>query len=101
MKVSDLLADLSQLGGAKWALHAEARRRAGLGEDIIELTIGEPDTPMAAEIAPAIAKALDNHRVGYAAGQGEPALLEVLAEIYSSKRGHAFAPQQFAIMGKF
>lgn len=43
MRYAPITEWLSSLGSDRWALHIAARRRAASGEQIIELTIGEPD----------------------------------------------------------
>ena len=43
MRYASVTDRLSGLAGAKWALHARARAMQAAGEQIIELTIGEPD----------------------------------------------------------
>ena len=45
MQYSSLTENLKNLGSNKWAVHVEARKRIAAGDDIIELTIGEPDMP--------------------------------------------------------
>lgn len=95
MHVTDVVRNLSTLGGAKWDVHIAARRMQAEGKKIFEMTIGEPDQPMSPEIAPAIAEALARGRTSYSNGRGEPALLGALAERYSQRRGRPFSKQQF------
>ena len=45
MKLASITQRLSGLGSDKWAVHIEGKRRAGAGEDLIFLSIGEPDAP--------------------------------------------------------
>ena len=95
MQVTDVVRSLSALGGAKWDIHQEARRLQAAGQDVLFLTIGEPDQPMSPDIAPAISEALAQGRTTYSNGRGEPALLNALAERYTQRRGRTFSPQQF------
>lgn len=95
MQTTDVVQNLSTLGGAKWDVHIAARRMQAEGRQILEMTIGEPDQPMSPEIAPAIEEALARGRTAYSNGRGEPALLEALAERYTQRRGRAFTPNQF------
>lgn len=78
---------LAQLGSARWSVHFNARRRIAAGEDIIELTIGEPDLATPKHLVSAVHKSLLSGRTGYAGGQGEPVLLRALSEKYSSRTG--------------
>ena len=81
MDVSEVTRNLSSLGGAKWDMHVRARALAAAGHPIIELTIGEPDEPMAPVLVPAMTQALQAGRVGYSNGHGEAALLDALAAV--------------------
>jgi arginine:pyruvate transaminase len=105
--VTDRLADL---GGAKWAVHAQARAMQAAGHPVIELTIGEPDVPTPAALVDAAVQAMHMGRTGYSNGQGEPALVQALADRYTARRGRIITPDQvmcfpgtqtalFAIMG--
>jgi arginine:pyruvate transaminase len=93
--VSEVTRNLSTLGGAKWDLHVRARALAAAGHPIIELTIGEPDEPMAPALVPAMAQALEAGRVGYSNGRGEEVLLDALAARYTARRGREFATANF------
>ena len=95
MDVSEVTRNLSSLGGAKWDMHVRARVLAAAGHPIIELTIGEPDEPMAPALVPAMAQALQAGRVGYSNGRGEAALLDALAARYTARRGRVFSPDNF------
>ncbi len=95
MDVSEVARNLSTLGSAKWDLHVRARALAAAGHPIIELTIGEPDEPMAPALAPAMAQALEAGRVGYSNGRGEAALLDALAARYTARRGRVFTTANF------
>ncbi|MGI9364603.1 MAG: pyridoxal phosphate-dependent aminotransferase [Rhizobiaceae bacterium] len=78
---------LAQLGSARWSVHFDARRRVAAGEDIIELTIGEPDLATPDHLVSAAHQSMLSGRTGYAGGQGEPVLLRALAEKYSNRTG--------------
>jgi arginine:pyruvate transaminase len=89
--VTDRLADL---GGAKWEVHALARRMQAAGEPVIELTIGEPDVPTPAALLDTAAAAMRAGRTGYSNGRGEPALVAALAARYTARRGRAIGADQ-------
>ena len=50
LTTSALVDRLTGLGEDKWAVHFEARRRIANGDDVIELTIGEPDIPVSSAL---------------------------------------------------
>jgi arginine:pyruvate transaminase len=78
-KITDRLADL---GGAKWAVHNAARDRGESGENIIELTIGEPDIPVDPALIDACEASMRHGRTHYSNGRGETGLLEALVDKY-------------------
>ncbi|MEJ2409529.1 MAG: pyridoxal phosphate-dependent aminotransferase [Novosphingobium sp.] len=77
--ITDRLADL---GGEKWAIHNAARARAADGEDIIELTIGEPDIPVDPELIRVCHESMLRGRTHYSNGRGEAGLLDAIVDKY-------------------
>jgi len=45
MRKTAITERLAGTGGAKWDVHFRGRKLAEAGQDIIELSIGEPDVP--------------------------------------------------------
>ncbi len=78
---------LATLGSDRWAVHFEARRRVKAGDDIIELTIGEPDIATPSHLINIAEASMRAGRTGYAGGKGEPNLLSVLAQKYAQRSG--------------
>lgn len=95
MRFADVTRRLAGLGGAKWAVYSEARARIAKGADIIEMTIGEPDVPVPADLVSATVDALHAGRTAYSNGRGEAALLEALAARYSARWPRRFIPENF------
>lgn len=95
MKYASVLDDLAGLGGAKWGVHIRARAMQAEGRPVLELTIGEPDTPPPARLLDVAAAALTSGRTGYSNGRGEAGLLRALADRYSQRRGRRFETDQF------
>jgi len=89
--VTDCLADL---GGAKWEVHALARRMQAAGESVIELTIGEPDVATPPALLETAARSMAAGRTGYSNGRGEPALVAALAARYTARRGREIGRDQ-------
>jgi arginine:pyruvate transaminase len=94
MRYSAITERLKDLGGTKWALHARARQMKASGQDIIELTIGEPDLPCPEDLIESAVTALRSGRLGYSNGRGEPALRDALAAVYTARSGRAIGPSQ-------
>ena len=95
MKYAAVLDDLSGLGGAKWGVHLRARALKAEGRQVLELTIGEPDTPPPARLVQTAVAAMTAGRTGYSNGRGEAGLLRALAERYTARRGRHFGTDQF------
>ncbi len=94
MNYASITDRLSGLGSGKWAVHVRARQMATAGHEVIELTIGEPDIPPAAELLEVCAEAMRAGRTRYSNGRGEAALLTALAAKYSRRTGRAIGTDQ-------
>ena len=94
MRYAPVTERLAGLGGAKWEIHALARRMQAAGEAVIELTIGEPDVPTPATLMETAHQAMMAGRTGYSNGRGEPALVAALAARYSARRGRPIGKDQ-------
>ena len=94
MRYAPVTDRLATLGGAKWEIHARARKMKAAGQDVIELTIGEPDTPTPQALIDTAKAAMQAGRTGYSNGRGEAGLLNALAARYSQRRGRAIGPDQ-------
>ena len=87
MRFAPIADRLAKLGSQKWAVHLMAREMAVAGEDIIELTIGEPDIPPDPALLQECQRAMNAGRTGYSNGRGEPGLVQALASKYSARTG--------------
>ena len=85
LSTASIVDRLAELGSARWAVHFEARRRAAAGEDIIELTIGEPDIATPPGLINVAHEAMLAGRTGYAGGRGEKVLLDAVVDKYSKR----------------
>jgi arginine:pyruvate transaminase len=94
MRYASVTDRLSGLAGAKWALHARARAMKAAGEDIIELTIGEPDVPTPTRFIEAATRSMAAGRTGYSNGRGEPGVVAALAARYTARRGREITRDQ-------
>ncbi len=93
MRFAPVTERLAGLGGARWALHDEARAMKAAGRSVIELTIGEPDVPVPESLVTAAQSAMAAGRTGYSIGRGEPGLVRALADRYTARRGRVFLPE--------
>ena len=78
------------LGGGSveaWAIHAEARAARSRGEDVIVLSVGDPDFATAGQITKAAIRALEDGDTHYTEIAGKPALRAAIAERQSRLTG--------------
>ena len=95
MKFAKVTDRLGGLGSEKWAVHIEGKRRAGLGEALIFLSIGEPDAPPPAAILDEATRQMKAGRLRYADGRGEPSARRALARLYTRQTGRTIHENQF------
>ncbi len=86
MQYAAITERLRTLGGDKWAVHNAARARRDAGEDILELTIGEPDIAPDPALIESCVAALRAGRTQYSNGRGEPGLVDALVEAYRPRQ---------------
>ncbi|MGZ9811394.1 pyridoxal phosphate-dependent aminotransferase [Pseudoroseicyclus sp. H15] len=89
-----ILDRLGDLGGAKWEIYFRARELAAAGREIIDLTIGNPDVPVAPALLDAAEAAMRAGRTEYSDGRGEAGLRAALAARYSASTGREITPDQ-------
>lgn len=94
MRFSSLTTQLMGLGTGRWAVHHRATQRRRAGDDIVMLSIGEPQIATPEAIVDVAVESLRAGRTKYAIGRGEPALLDALAERYTKRSGRAVGTDQ-------
>ena len=94
MRFAPISDRLAGLGAAKWAVHNEGLRRSSLGQQVIMLSIGEPDLPPPAKVIDQAISSMRAGRTKYAAGQGEPEALKAIARHLSKRSGNAVTPEE-------
>ncbi|NBZ88342.1 pyridoxal phosphate-dependent aminotransferase [Stagnihabitans tardus] len=94
MRYAPITERLQGLGGAKWEVHAMAKAMMQTGQEVIPLTIGEPDVPPPEELFDKANAAMRAGRYGYSNGRGEPGLLAALAARYTKRTGRTIGPNQ-------
>jgi arginine:pyruvate transaminase len=98
MRFAPLTDRLADLGSAKWELHLLAKAKLAAGEELIQLTIGEPDVTTPPELIAAAMAAMQAGRVTYSNGRGEAGLLRALAAKYSARAGRAVGTEQIVAL---
>ena len=87
MRIASISDRLDGLGSHKWAVHVAGRQRASRGEDLIFLSIGEPDLPPPAAVLQQAADSMFAGRTRYADGQGEPVARRAIAAHLTRRSG--------------
>ena len=95
MRLAKMADRVAGLGAEKWAVHIEGKRRSLSGEELIFLSIGEPDLPPPRAILDVAAQAMFAGRLHYSGGNGERPVLDALAAHYSRQTGRVITPEQF------
>jgi len=87
MKFSSLVERIAGEGAEAWAIHYKAREAQERGEDVIVLSIGDPDLPAP---APVLERAIDALRAGdlrYTPAAGRHAVREAIAAAHVRSTG--------------
>ena len=98
MRYAKMTDRLLGLGSEKWAVHIEGKRRAALGQEMIFLSIGEPDSPPPKAIFDVADRQMRAGRTRYSSGRGEPEVLRSLARIYTERTGRSISTEQFLFL---
>ena len=98
MKFSHVTERIGGEGAQAWAVHFEAMRRRRKGEEIIVLSVGEPnfDTPPA--IVAAAKASLDRGRTHYTDVIGDPPLRAAIARRHSERSGQPVGPENVVVV---
>ena len=78
-RYSDVSKRLDVSGGDLWQVHNEASSRLSNGEDIILMSVGDPDLPTIERIIEHAVTSLYRGRTHYSPGMGELHLRETIA----------------------
>jgi arginine:pyruvate transaminase len=98
MRFSSLVERVAGRGAGAWSVHLEARRRREAGEDIIFLTVGDPDQDPPATVIEATVAALRQRRTGYAPTVGYPAVRQAIAARVARRTGQPCATENVAVV---
>jgi len=87
MRFSSLVDRLDAPGGAAWDIHQAARQAEARGEDVILLSVGDPDFATPAPIVERAVAALRAGDTHYTAIPGRPALRAAVADLQRRRTG--------------
>ena len=89
MRFSPLVDRISGRGAGAWRIHIEAVRRRDAGQDVIFLTVGDPDQAPPESAIEATIDALRRHRTGYSSMIGYPRVREAIAVRFQRRTGRS------------
>ena len=88
---------LLALDNSGWDIHLDAMQRLNAGQDIIPLSLGDPDFNTPDYVNAALIEAIQNHQTHYCSPSGEEELREELARLERRVSGFHRDPDQFSI----
>ena len=98
MRYSPMTERIAGRGAGAWSINFEARRRAEAGEDIIFLTVGDPDQDPPEAVVDAAVAALRGGRTGYSGILGFPEVREAIAARVARRSGRPCAADNIAVV---
>lgn len=98
MRFSSLVERVGGEGAAAWDIHTQAAERRRKGEDVILLSVGDPDFDTPASIVAAAIESLHRGRTHYMPVIGEPALRQAVAATHARASGQPVGPENVAVV---
>ncbi len=97
-RFSPLVGRIGGKGAEAWAVHAAAVARAAAGEDVITLSVGDPDFDTPQPIVEAAVEELRAGNTHYTAFAGTAALREAIARYQTGLSGRDIGPDEVAVL---
>jgi len=97
MRYSSMVDRLAGSGAEKWQIHFRAVTKRAAGEEVLMLTIGEPDLSVPEHVIEATIDSLRAGRTGYTGGRGTTNLLSAIADRYSAGRDRKITESQIIV----
>lgn len=97
MRFSPLVDAISGEGAQAWRIHAQAIAAKRRGEDVILLSVGDPDFATPERIVETGIEALRAGDTHYADTPGRPALRAAIADRFSPSLGRTLAPNEVVV----
>ena len=76
---------------------AQAKEMLANGEDLIDLSVGEPDFPTPQNVKDAAKRAIDNNETKYTVNQGRYDLREAIAKKLKNENGLDYSPNEIIV----
>jgi len=96
-KFSQMTQRLTHSGPDLWEVHSDAQQRLASGDDIIMMSVGDPDLPTIERIIEHAVTSLYRGRTHYSPGMGELNLRQTIADIETQSSGKVTTPDEVII----
>jgi len=97
VRFSPLVDRIAFRGAATWSVHMEAARMRDVGQDVIILTVGDPDQSPPEPVIEATIDALRRRRTGYSAILGYPRVRQAIAARFQRRTGHPCSAENVVV----
>src|SRR5579872_2629865 len=87
MRFAPFVDRIAGKGAYAWAIHFDALQKQAKGEDVILLTVGDPDQAPPSPLIEATVAALRRHRTGYSRIAGMPEARAAVAARFARRTG--------------
>lgn len=96
-RFSQLSKRLGRPGSDVWKVHYDALARQEAGEDMIVLSVGDPDFDTPEYIAEHVVQRMRDGRTHYSAAAGEDVLRDAIAQVETNSTGRRFHRDQIVV----
>ena len=98
LQYSEFTKRVAGRSGYAWAIHMDALKLRDAGQDVIMLTVGDPDQPPPEALIDTAVAALRAHHTGYSGIVGYPALRQAIAKRHTGRTGRPCAAENVVIV---
>jgi arginine:pyruvate transaminase len=97
VRFSPLVERIAGRGAGAWSFHMEAARLRDQGQDVIFLTVGDPDQAPPQPVIDATIDALRRRRTGYSSILGYPRVREAIAARFERRTGQPCSAENVVV----
>jgi arginine:pyruvate transaminase len=98
LPLSDMCKRLLGPSDDVWQIHYDALARAARGEDIVLMSVGDPDFDTPEEIIETLVSRIRKGRTHYSPAEGELELRQAIADLETQGTGRTFTPDNFVVL---
>ena len=94
LPISGITTGMAAGGAGSWRIHYKALQRRAAGDDVIVLSVGDPDFDTPQPIIDAAVRSMNDGQTHYTVSGGVGVLANTIAELETERLGNAIAPDQ-------